>query len=209
MAKTEPLLARARADFEIALDATLGGHFAPASDAMRDVLEIEMLLLDFAVDPDRLNLWLSGTKQSTFRPAEVRKRLRKAGAGEVTSSVFGADYAAHSAALHVNPRPLPFGGKTPVDDGFELDAGFWEMLEHGRRLLTAVEAVRVRASDDADHEPLAPLDAFWDAHKRVMEMQEMVIGLMLLPELEVQLGRKPTADELLAHVRKRLAKKPG
>jgi hypothetical protein len=207
MANTARLIARARADFVIALDATVGGLPSVASDAMRDVLEIEMLLLDFAVDPDRLDGWLSDARRAEFMPSAVRKRLKAAGAGEVTSSVFGADYAAHSSALHVNPTPLPFGGKAAVDDGFELDAGFWEMLEHGRRLLTAIEAVRVRATEDADAEPLGPLDAFWDAHQRVMEMQEMVIGLMMLPSLQAELGRPPSSDELLEHVRKKLAKR--
>jgi hypothetical protein len=204
MAGTADLIARGRSDFVIALDATLGGLMSVASDAMRDVLEIEMLLLDFALDPDRLDLWLSDTRRKEFKPVVVRERLKDAGVQEVTSSVFGADYAAHSSALHVNPTPLPFAGKAAVEDGFELDAGFWEMLEHGRRLLTAIEAVRVSATEDAELDGLAPLDQFWDAHKRVMEMQDMVFELMMLPGVKAELGRTPTADELRAHVRGKL-----
>ncbi len=204
MAGTADLIARGRSDFVIALDATLGGLMSVASDAMRDVLEIEMLLLDFALDPDRLDLWLSDTRRKEFKPVVVRKRLRDAAVEEVTSSVFGVDYAAHSSALHVNPKPLPFAGKAAVDDGFELDAGFWEMLEDGRRLLTAIEAVHVSATEDAEADALAPLDQFWDAHTRVMEMQDMVFGLMMLPGVKAELGRTPTADELRAHVRAKL-----
>jgi hypothetical protein len=205
MADSRGLIARAHADFVIALDATLGGFLSVAQDAMRDVLEIEMLLLDFVVEPDRLDRWLADTRRSEFKPVVVRKRLEAAGVGEVTSSVFGADYSAHSETLHVNPKRLPFGGKEARNEGVELDAGFWEMLEHGRRLLIAIQAIQLRASDSDELEPLGPLDEFWDAHKRVMEMQDMVIGLMLLPGLESQLARRPTAEELLAYTRERVA----
>lgn len=209
LAQTELLVKRAHADFVIALDATLAGLLSVAADAMRDVLEIEMLLLDFALDPDRLDRWLSaddGSRRREFAPVRVRERLEAAGVGEVTSSVFGLDYAAHSAMLHVNPRPLPLGGKAPTEDGFELDAGFWEIFEHGRRLLLAVEAIRVRAhKGDPRLEPLGPLDAFRDAHDRVMEMQEMFLGFLEAPKLRAELGRDPTAAELLTHVRDRLA----
>jgi hypothetical protein len=45
------LVRRVRADFETALEATLSGYQGVASDAMRDVMEIEGLLLDFAAHP--------------------------------------------------------------------------------------------------------------------------------------------------------------
>jgi hypothetical protein len=205
---TAPLVKRAHSDFVIALDATLGGLLSVAADAMRDVLEIEMLLLDFAVDPDRLDTWLSAddrTRRDAFAPFRVRERLKDAGVGDVTSSVFGLDYAAHSAMLPVTPQSRPLGGKAATGDAFELDAGFWEIFEHGRRLLVAVEAIRVSAAGDHEVEPLGPLDHFRDAHQRVMDMQEMFLGLLEAPNLEAELGREPTAEELLRHVRDRLA----
>jgi hypothetical protein len=109
LAGTRRLVVRARADFVIAVDATLAGQLSVVSDPMRGVLEIEMLMLDFIVEPRHLRRWLEGSdrdRRGFFAPGEVRKRLRDAGAGEVTRSVFGLDYKAHSAALHVNPVEL-------------------------------------------------------------------------------------------------------
>lgn len=45
------LIHRSRADLETATEAILSGYVAVVADAMRDVMEIENLLLDFAVNP--------------------------------------------------------------------------------------------------------------------------------------------------------------
>jgi hypothetical protein len=50
LSKISFLVRRLVADFETAPEATLSGYLAVATDAMRDVLEIEYLLLDFVVD---------------------------------------------------------------------------------------------------------------------------------------------------------------
>jgi hypothetical protein len=203
-----PLVERSRADFIIALDATLAGQLSVAMDAMRDILEIEMLLLDFVAEPSHLSRWLSTSdrdRRRFFAPAAVRRRLAKEGVGEVTSSVFGVDYAAHSAALHVNPAGLPLGGKKPVTDAEALDAGFWEIFEHARRLLLAIEGLRARAYEGAERDRLALLDDFWDAWARAIEMQEIYIALMEAPVvLGRELGRVPTTVEVLEFTKQRL-----
>lgn len=86
------------------------------------------------------------------------------------------------------------------------DAGFWEMFEHGHRSLLAMEALRVRLSDSAeDSGPLTDLEQFHDARARTQELMEMAIGLMLAPELESNLGRKPTSEEILKYAGERLS----
>jgi hypothetical protein len=202
------LVDRAYADFVTALDATLAGLLAVALDSMRDILEIEMLMLDFVAEPEHLERWLTCTEKERrgfFAPGRVRARLRVAGVGEVTSSVFGTDYAAHSHALHVNPHERPLDGKKAATDEWKLDAGFWEIFEHARRLFLAVEGLRFRAHDGADLDPLGPLDAFWDAHARVQQMQEMYLAFLEAPaRLHRDLNREPTTVEILEFVQKRL-----
>ncbi|MCI4084349.1 hypothetical protein [Streptomyces sp. MMS21 TC-5] len=86
------MVQRAHADSITALEATLSGFFSVASDAMLDLLEIRYLLMDFAINPDHVEEWLSvsHTRQSLcsttdekgrikdFSPAAVRRRLQAA-----------------------------------------------------------------------------------------------------------------------------------
>jgi len=203
------LIERLIRDFETAVEATLSGYTGVMSDAMRDVIEIERLLLDFAVEPERLDLWFeadSETRWEKFRPERVRKRLEARGAGEIASSVNRADYAGHSQAVHVTPSPPLVGnrGLEREDTGFFADAGFWEIFEHGGRALVAITAVRMALTGDDDQ--LAPLDRFRDARTRTQEMQDIALAMLLGPsELRNELGREPTHAELLAHVRRKLA----
>lgn len=76
------LLARVRADFQTALEATLSGYQGVAADAMRDVMEVEGLLLDFAATPANIQEWLQADRRLRMRkygPAQVRDRLKDAG----------------------------------------------------------------------------------------------------------------------------------
>ena len=205
------LIERLIADFETALEATLSGFPGVMSDAMRDTIEIECLLLDFAVNPEHLNEWhelADRERRRKFAPGEVRKRLEAEGVAEFSASPRGRDYSAHSAALHVTPKPLFVGRRGLEESPTNLweDAGFWEMFEHGHRSLLALEALRVRFSDSAeDSGPLTDLEQFHDARTRTQELMEMAIGLMLTPELESNLGRKPTSEEILKYARERLS----
>jgi hypothetical protein len=104
------LVTRSAADFEAATEATLSGYLAVATDAMRDVMEIENLLLNFAVSPAHINEWLAATPatmQSRFRPAKIRQRLHAAQEGRYATTAESVDYQAHSAALHVSPHRHP------------------------------------------------------------------------------------------------------
>jgi hypothetical protein len=208
-----PLISRASAEIETALEATLSGYLAVASDAMRDVMEIEMLLLDFSLDPSRISQWLTSTSRdrwSNFRPAKVRERLCRVGVGRYRNLTRDPDYAAHSEALHVSPHQHPLMAKgVHVGDGSLVpDGGFWELFEHARRLLVAIDAVRDSAA--ATTWPNIPrgddLLEVGDAWARTQQMQELYLALLTAPvELREELGREPTTGEILERAADRLS----
>lgn len=203
------LLKRARADVVTALDATLGGLIAVAADCMRDVLEIETLLYDFAIDKECGNRWLRAGQSERRRhwaQFEVRKRLREAGLAELTSSAEEVDYAAHSRALHVNPVEPAIGRRGHTDDHWAVDAGFWELFEHGARLIAAIEFLRaVRWKGGPVVPELLSLDRLDDARSRTQQMQDVYLALLEAPkQLSEELGREPTEDEIGRHVSQRL-----
>jgi hypothetical protein len=141
--KLAGLVRRVRADFETALEAALSGYVYVATDSMRDVMEIELLLHDFRVRPHHLDLWLTGNRdvlRKKFRPAHLRERRAKDLGVHPQQVPERADYQAHSASLHVAPRAAPFGGKgiASSESVFGVDIVFWEMFVHARRLLWAL-----------------------------------------------------------------------
>jgi hypothetical protein len=80
------LIDRTIADFETALEATLSGYWAVTFDAMRDVLEIQFLPMDFALTFAHITEWLDAddrTLKNKFEPASVRQRLKVAGVGNL------------------------------------------------------------------------------------------------------------------------------
>jgi hypothetical protein len=88
-----------------------------------------------------------------------------------TREVTGdGDWLAHSTALHVTPTESPLTVRGPEAEdpmGLFADVGFIEMFEHGNRVMTAIELLRVvglGAPDD--YQPLTPRDDFDDAYAR-------------------------------------------
>ena len=210
LAKISFLVRRLIADFETALEATLSGYVGVATDAMRDVLEVEYLLFDFAIDPSHIDTWLAGSDFNKFLPRVLRERLRKAGVAEFSSSVMeNADYKAHSATLHVSPREAVIGQKGRASDSLEMDVGFWEIFEHAKRVLLALEACGLTLAgpewtEHATH-PRPSLTRVADAHSRTQEMQSMYLAMLTGADLlKEQLGREPTTSELLRYVRDQL-----
>lgn len=177
------LVDRAITDFESALEATLSGQRGLVADLMRDVSEIELLLLDFTLDLDRIDQWLSADRRERLRqfaPARIRERLKEEG-GE-RYDPHRADYAAHSEALHVTPLSHPFASRGIASDQDSLlaDLGFWEMFEHARRLLVAIDALHDRVGEDfGDHvrrlESLMAVELAWE---RTQEMQALFLALV-------------------------------
>jgi hypothetical protein len=207
------LIRRAAAEIETGIEATLSGYLAVVTDAMRDVLEIEMLLLDFAIEPARIKRWLaaeSRTRWREFKPAELRTRLRDAGVGRYANLTSDPDYQGHSEALHVSPQEHPLfrkGIQTEGGDFLVPDGGFWELFEHGRRLLSAIDSLRDRmaTTEWAKVARGDDLIAVHDAWARTQQMQEMWLAMLAAPiELRKELGREPTTAEILTRVAGRL-----
>ncbi len=179
------LIDRLTSDFETALEATLSGYFSVAADAMRDVMEIEYLLLDFLADKQQVDKWLSAddkTLRREFAPAAVRKRLHKAGVRPFETSDQANDYAAHSAALHATPasRNHPLAGKGRLaEDSYPLDdAGFWEIFQHTRRIIIALMASGQVLAHEPARIPKDALTAAGDAWRRTQEIQDSYLSVL-------------------------------
>jgi len=103
---------------------------------MRDVMEIEFLLRDFAAEPRNLDTWLAAdfkTLSDRFRANHLGQR--HAGRLGKRPEELGehSDYKAHSFALHVTPWPSPFSAKgfRGADVSFGIDMAFWELFDTG------------------------------------------------------------------------------
>jgi hypothetical protein len=216
LAKLAFLITRAIADFETALEATLSGYQGVAADAMRDVMEIEYLLLDFAAHPEHADEWLTcdrPTRLRKFSPATIRDRLIAAGLPPFSDEGWEPlDYRAHSESLHVTPYNPVIGARgieARADESLLSDAGFMEIFEHAWRLLQAVEPLRmIRQGEPLEFEPLTPMDDFFDARARTGEMLVMVTAMLEAPSvLRTRLDREPTTVEVLRHIRDAVATK--
>lgn len=191
------LIHRSRADLETATEATLSGYVAVAVDAMRDVMEIENLLLDFAVNPDHIDEWLTADRNTLlgkFGPARVRDRLHAAGEGRYAATAESVDYRAHSAALHVNPhRDLVAARGFATEQGWAGDAGFWEIFEHTRRLRRAIQRLAgvLTPGSAVDQIASQELTDVQDAWRRTQEMQTVYLAL-----LEATVKTQAEADQL-------------
>uniref|UniRef100_UPI002F9118CB hypothetical protein n=1 Tax=Streptomyces sp. NBC_01562 TaxID=2975879 RepID=UPI002F9118CB len=178
---------RATNDVETALEATLSGYAAVAFDAMRDVLEIDYQLRDFAIDPQRVETWLTAdekTLRKEFQPVHVRRRLQDAGAVNFGENAMSLDYKGHSQMLHLRPDgtstldALPGRGRSQ-DTVFERDMGLWEILDHGRSLRGAFQALTAAVSpaSAAEQEARRPLPAFTEALNYVHAAQQHFMAL--------------------------------
>jgi hypothetical protein len=125
------LYERVRSDYVTALEATLSGYPSVTHDAMRDVMEVELLVRDFAADFPRLAQWLGADKrdlQRNFQPVHLRERHARRVGVEARQLPEAADYAGHSGVLHVNPHTpgLFRKGLVEASDTFRIDMCFWK-----------------------------------------------------------------------------------
>ncbi|MGH7923232.1 MAG: hypothetical protein ACREQH_01420 [Candidatus Binatus sp.] len=148
-------------------------------------MEIQFLLRDFEADPNGIDDWLTASEQDRlkrFRPFILRQRqaarlgIKPEDAGEAR------DYKAHSGALHVMPHPMPLGGKgfAPDKDTFGRDMCFWEMFEHGRRLIWQMYRLKHRVAPRMKGvaSPQRGMKAFRDGWRLTQEMQSVFIALL-------------------------------
>lgn len=139
------LISRARCDFHTALAAALSGFHSVAHDAMRDVMEMEFLLREFYYEPQHIQQWVMCTpmeRNKKFRPALLRQRHANRLGKQPQDLPEASDYRGHSMSLHVSPYRNLFGGpglSNPTMP-FGDDSCFWEIFEHGRRMLFAAHS---------------------------------------------------------------------
>ncbi len=92
------------------------------------------------------------------------------------------DYKAHSAALHLTPCQMPIArkGLARHEDQFAKDMCFWEMFEHGRRLVWQIHQLKRRVAPrlTGAPSPRYGLKAFRDGWQRTQEMQAIFFALV-------------------------------
>lgn len=138
------LVKRFRGNVEVAVEAMLGGRHGVLAGAMRDVMELELLLRDFTLDTARIGKWLTcddATRVGYFGPGKVRRRLANAlYPGQNVDLPDAVEYEFHSKGTHATPNSPPdFDNMLSTDsEPGELLFYSYEIIEHARRFFAAV-----------------------------------------------------------------------
>ncbi|MFE4998025.1 hypothetical protein ACFRH4_43250 [Streptomyces mirabilis] len=202
LSKLTFIVKRTHADFMTALEATLSGYFSVASDAMRDVLEMQYLLMDFAINPDHADDWLTTDDKDRwkrFAPAPVRKRLQTAGVVHFGDKAESKDYKGHSMGLHVSLVPLINSADGVVPEHSWLnEAGFWEMFDHDRGLVRGLTMFIEKAApgSPAEDEIKKDMTSFDEAGRQAERLKRVWLAI---PEAGVKLheGDPATAGNII------------
>lgn len=180
------LIGRARGAFGVAIEATFSGLCQVSNNAMREVMEIECLLWDFAIRPAGMAEWSTATRRELKRrwqPRHLRDRYQRwAREHGRDVPVSDADYDAHSAALHVGPHRLPLhesDGLGHDQHAWAIDGCFWEMFYHAKGLLTGIVALAHAATpEDRAWADSTNMCDFEEACRRTSGMRQAVISIM-------------------------------
>lgn len=150
------LLERVVLNVHRGVEAALAGDYPTVNDIGRDLMEIEVLLRDFARDPRQLQKWAEGPdpgfRSDAFGFGVILDRLRvAAGVPQTQLLPEKREYKAHSESLHPTPAGRPtvaWADDGDVEAQFEHDLG--DLLMHVGRSVGATMAL----ADGADHFPL-------------------------------------------------------
>jgi hypothetical protein len=135
------LSARVADDVRMSLESLLSGHLQLASDAMRDVLETELLVRDFALDTAQIARWLSADDtviRNNFRPVHCRRRQARALGVNINDVPGATDYRAHSQILHVTETFLPALSPAAGHQAIHVLDAIYEIMFHGRSSVRAI-----------------------------------------------------------------------
>jgi hypothetical protein len=143
-------------DVRMSLEGLLSGYLQISSDAMRDIIETELLIRDFTLDLQQIDRWRNASEsvlRNNFQAGQMRKRQADA-LGIPISDVPGAtDYQAHSRLLHLGSPLLfersPESGHQAI---YVLDA-LYEVMFHGLSVIQALGSFL-----EAINRPLSDLD---------------------------------------------------
>ena len=189
------LIERSSAEFLVAVEASLSGFHTVAHDAMRSVMEIEFLVRDFYLDPLRIDDWITADEKSirrTYSPAELRERWAASLGVEKKDLCEATDYRGHSMFLHVGPRQHPFGlsGFSNDPSGFTVDSCFWEIFEHGQRLLRSIHGLAKKVAptmfEGHDWTPIQPFSDAWERTREMHQIWREMIGYRQTPKVKDQ-----------------------
>ena len=171
------LIDRFGADVEVAVEALLAGRHGVLANTMRDVMEMELLMRDFALERNRIQKWLASddkVRMGYFSPGQVRRRLASAlYPGKRVDLPDAQEYAFHSKSLHATP-----GSPQDWDNvlAMQSDAGAllfysYEIIEHARRFFSAIymlmRALGQTESNLLDREVPASLET-WERAMRII-----------------------------------------
>ena len=166
-------------DVRMALEGLLSGYLQISSDAMRDAMETELYIRDFALDPRQIRRWRDADEDTLnrhFRPNNLRQRQARALGVDVTEVPGATDYKAHSMLLHVRP-PLRFP-RSP-DAGHQavnvLDA-LMEIMFHGVSTVEALVALFDAVGQSAP-DSTATLSALRSAADDIRTARAATVGL--------------------------------
>ena len=169
------LIERFGADVEVAVEALLAGRHGVLANTMRDVMEMEWLLRDFARDPSGIRKWLLSDDQlprDYFRPHKVRDRLASdLFPGKRVELPDAQEYAFHSKSLHVTPgSPQDWDNVLAKEsDARALLFYSYEIIEHARRFFSSIYMLIRALGQDRSRLLDRELPASLDTWKRAME----------------------------------------
>jgi hypothetical protein len=135
-------------DVRISLEGLMSGHLQTVSDAMRDSIETELLIRDFALETSHIDKWLSTEEDQRwkfFAPACLRKRQAAALGINQRGLPITADYSAHSGLLHVGesklfPRTVESGAIAGHRATLILDS-LADIMYHGSNSIQALDSL--------------------------------------------------------------------
>lgn len=164
------LTSRISDDIRRAFVSMVSDDAASANDISRDLMEIELLLMDFARDINSLDRWsnLPSREQSdAFKYGKVLDRVgRSQGVPEQMVLPEAAEYQIHSAGLH----PTPAGrlwDSLPNDPHTRMIMLSSDLVEHVSRCVTALITLLNQQPDlaprDFEKEGQPDLDALLEA----------------------------------------------
>ncbi len=175
------LVTRGTANLEVALEALLAVEPTIVCDAMRDLMEMELLLDDFLHDPAAIRDWLTldkKTRRKRFDPVKLRERFAARVGQDPKALGLSSCYALHSELLHVTPLISPFGrGVVPYEHPFDVEILFAEVFEHARRTVYAIYRLAEKLAR-ADHGLAHPGGGLPEASKAWISTEAM-LGFVL------------------------------
>jgi hypothetical protein len=143
-------------DVRISLEGLMSGYLQVASDAMRDIMESELLIRDFALDPSQIEKWRHASEdvlRKNFRPVHLRQRLAAALGVDIKDVPGATDYSEHSVMLHVR-QPLlfprtPESGAMAGHRAINVLNSLAEIMYHGSSAVQALDLLLSAISHSA------------------------------------------------------------